>query len=365
MMRRLTSALRGPSHIPILPDVRRLKQVLGSDRLEVADVGSTGGPDSRWRDCAALCHFLAFDPDPRAEEADPEFAVTNFAIGLWSSKTTRSLLLTSFPPASTVFDPNHAVLDDFLNAPTSEVIGVESITLDAMSSVLAGHAKPDFIKIDAEGAELEILRGADEFLAGSCLGIQVEASFVERNRGAPFFSDIDCHVRSFGFSLFDLVCHRLIRTTGFFGLTSRPQVIWGDAVYFLDAEHFLMRMAQADPWRRPAVFCKFLLLLLVYGAHDYAAEIAARAAAKGLIAEDLSHDALRLVKDATSHGLSHVAKLTFSAAIALGALVVLFPFGTLRCRARQHFRRRLRRLVEATAFWASRTDPYDAAVIGL
>jgi FkbM family methyltransferase len=57
---------------------------------------------------------------------------------------------------------------------------------------------PDLLKIDAQGAELDILHGAQALLAGISL-IQLECSFVPYNAGAPLIGGVIDQMRQWGF----------------------------------------------------------------------------------------------------------------------------------------------------------------------
>ena len=86
--------------------------------------------------------------------------------------------------------------------PTGETT-VAATTIDDWARK-AGIAEIDFIKLNVQGAELEILKGAQDAL-GTVLGIEAEVSFVELYLGRPFFSDIDAFLRRSGFHFFDLL----------------------------------------------------------------------------------------------------------------------------------------------------------------
>jgi hypothetical protein len=107
-------------------------------------------------------------------------------------------------------------------------------------------AAADYLKMDVQGAELDILRGAARALS-SVLVVQTEVAFVEMYRGQPLFADVDAELRRHGFMF-----HR------FFGIAGRAfkpfvkdsnlgdtfsQQLWGDAVYVRD----LMRLDALTP----------------------------------------------------------------------------------------------------------------------
>ena len=60
-------------------------------------------------------------------------------------------------------------------------------------------SNPSFLKIDVQGMELEVFKGAHNFLKNQCLGIRVEVAFHQLYEYQPLFFDIDSHLRKFGF----------------------------------------------------------------------------------------------------------------------------------------------------------------------
>jgi FkbM family methyltransferase len=66
----------------------------------------------------------------------------------------------------------------------------------------ANVAGPCFIKIDVEGGELSVLKGADETLK-DCAGLLIESPV--RDAKGPQFLDIYAHLAARGFVLFDMV----------------------------------------------------------------------------------------------------------------------------------------------------------------
>jgi FkbM family methyltransferase len=74
-------------------------------------------------------------------------------------------------------------------------VDVETITLNSYS---IGREVPDLINLDIQGAELDALRGASNFL-DQVSYIYTEVSYVELYKNAPLADEIDRYLNSFGF----------------------------------------------------------------------------------------------------------------------------------------------------------------------
>jgi len=79
-----------------------------------------------------------------------------------------------------------------------EIINVETTTFDELCKN-GIDKKPDFLSMDAQGAEYSILQGSQIFLNGDLLGVTTETEFREIYQGQPLFADQDQLLRSHGF----------------------------------------------------------------------------------------------------------------------------------------------------------------------
>lgn len=66
-----------------------------------------------------------------------------------------------------------------------------------------GLARPDFIKLDVQGAELDVLAGAGELLR-SCTGLMVEMSLLAYNESAPLIAEVIAEISNLGFRSVDI-----------------------------------------------------------------------------------------------------------------------------------------------------------------
>ncbi len=79
----------------------------------------------------------------------------------------------------------------------------ESVTLDTIDNLIAELPIPDFIKIDVEGYQLEVLRGGEHCLKTRAPLLMAELKDVgETNRGD--FSEIEAYATDLGYSLYEI-----------------------------------------------------------------------------------------------------------------------------------------------------------------
>jgi hypothetical protein len=100
------------------------------------------------------------------------------------------------------------------------------LQLMSLDSLCARHdVRPDVIKIDTQGYELEILCGGERTIASAFL-IELEVEFNPLYKQQPLFGDLDAHLRSRGFGLLGL--RRTAWRRSFEGATS----LGGTTVYY-------------------------------------------------------------------------------------------------------------------------------------
>jgi FkbM family methyltransferase len=244
--------------------------------IVVADIGARGGPHSRWQKQA---HVLAFDPDALPETTADNVVWLPYALG--ARRERRPFFRTAFPPASGLYRFDEGIFARFDardDVAIVDTVEVDVVDFDTLAREL-DLPQPDVFKIDAQGAELEILHGAAGHLAGA-IAVEVEVWFERPHPDVPLFSEVDLFLRSHGFHLFDLSVQRYARAgcsdplyelAGGFGTTESGQVIWGDAVYVRD----LAAAADADVEKGVAV-------MTAYGFPDCAAEVQAAFRSAGL-----------------------------------------------------------------------------------
>lgn len=79
------------------------------------------------------------------------------------------------------------------------------LVTQTLSRAVAGtvFAKPDLIKVDVQGAELDVLDGGPEVLAAAEV-VMLEVALVEEYAGGPLFADVVSYMAQRGFLVHDI-----------------------------------------------------------------------------------------------------------------------------------------------------------------
>jgi FkbM family methyltransferase len=217
--------------------------------VHAIDVGSRDGIRSRWRDLGRYGALVGFDPDAEecarlnAAATIDEERYEPFALAASSGQAT--LYLTADPQSSSLYPPNEEAVrrhpELWRHAPRGTTT-VATTTLDAWAEREQG--KPiDVLKVDVQGAELDVLRGAEVSLR-SVRALELEVEFESLYVGQPLFGDVDDFLRERGFTLWRLrdLTHcgltKSRRDEASFIVGSRVettrvggQIAWANAVY--------------------------------------------------------------------------------------------------------------------------------------
>jgi len=167
------------------------------------DVGANpidGEPPYKRMLAAGLCDVVGFEPQPEALArlqtiAGPRERYLPHALG---DGTTRTLHVCSLDGMTSLLVPDTAHLALFNLFPTwgtvKERIPVTTRKLDDIAEITV----LDFLKMDVQGAEREVLAHGQAKLKDT-VAIQTEVSFVPLYKDQPSFGDMDLALRALGF----------------------------------------------------------------------------------------------------------------------------------------------------------------------
>jgi len=159
---------------------------------------------------------------------------------------------------------------------------LEAVSLDDWAKMNA-ITDVDFIKLNVQGAELDILNGAEALLKNT-LGLLVEQTFNATYVGAPLFGEVYEFIRNAGFCMFDVVgMNRVARTRSPIHITEdRIFVVDGHWPHhqFLEGHFFYLRdpISGSEVWNEGLSLSlekclKLACLAETFGQVEYAFEI--------------------------------------------------------------------------------------------
>lgn len=168
----------------MLHDFLRHVQGAGLQINTVYDIGAWDGNWSRMTKANAIpnANFILFEANPAYKDNLSGTGFTSFC-GMALSNPGRTSV--EFYNGTNTGDSYYKETTRFYDNQGS--ITLPCITLDALKQS-ANLASPQFIKIDTQGSELDILSGADSFIKDVDL-IYTECPIVKYNAGAPNIQD--------------------------------------------------------------------------------------------------------------------------------------------------------------------------------
>jgi FkbM family methyltransferase len=201
---------RGLEVAPYLPGTgdaaRRAKLLRGRDVGVLLDVGANIG---QWvtetRAAGYTGRVVSFEPlsevFPKLSKAaknDPLWQTRNHALGPTDGSAQINVSKNRFSSSLLPMEERHE-----RSAPQSAYVATEDIEvrrLDSIWSEVVPDGEPAFLKLDVQGFEFEVLKGAGASIP-QIVGIQAELSFVPLYEGAPLFREMIDHLDRLGFEL--------------------------------------------------------------------------------------------------------------------------------------------------------------------
>lgn len=268
------------------------------ERFIILDGGAREAlADPRWQSLEPRrVRLYGFEPDDK-EVADLNRIAAErgldyryFAAGLWSAPGSLTFYENKSPGGGAFYEQNTGLTDrwkfanseqKFLSADIFYPTDRSTWKVTSLQVWAAENAIDDldFMKLNVQGSELEILKGSGQLL-DAVIGLMVEVSFVESYKGRPFFSDIDAFLRQHRFSFFDLIGHHYMgrarspitarHAPGLYPLWG--QLIEGHGIYFKDPIELEARGMPVDQLS-VAKLLKLAAFAEMFGQNEYAFEL--------------------------------------------------------------------------------------------
>ena len=242
-----------------------------SERIDVVDIGANpidGDPPYKKLLEANLANIFGFEPSKDALQRLNTMKGSNekYIGKAVYDGSQQELKICQAEGMTSLLEPNMNLLSYLHGFPNwgkvKERLQVQTVRLDDVE----GIKNIDYLKIDIQGAELEVFKNATNLLSDCCV-IHTEVEFLPMYENQPLFSEVEMFLREIGF-----IFHRFI---DFNSRTIQPilannnihgqlnQATWTDAVFVKDFTKF-------NELTTPKLKKTALILNDVYGSFDVA-----------------------------------------------------------------------------------------------
>ena len=145
-----------------------------------ADIGGAGGIPNRWLHVNEYTKILSFEPNPdNSSKLPPNDSAQCFSWAVGKEQIRAELYMNKLPETSSLFKPNFKLLKEFGLEDLFVSTETVSVQVRPLDSLLEEHGPNiDFCGIDTQGSDLDVLKGATDYLSQSVIGIDVEVSFL-------------------------------------------------------------------------------------------------------------------------------------------------------------------------------------------
>jgi FkbM family methyltransferase len=192
-------------------------------RVTVFDIGGRGGMHRCWSHFSYPLAYYSFEPDPEEFTALSKLAsavekTTNtfhiLPYGVDGISGERLFNIYSNRAGCSFFENTLDGCYRFRRQALERKVLVPTISIDDLAE--KDSIAPHFIAVDAEGAELDVLKGGETTLKSITLGVRCEVELSDIYRDAPEFDEVVGYMRSIGYQL----CRIETCNAGMYGVTT-------------------------------------------------------------------------------------------------------------------------------------------------
>jgi len=262
-----------------LDRIRMTLAVVGSRKLVNQDDYALQG----WKIFGSNLTIYGFDADQDAcvqmnaelKARQVNWTEKHIPLALSNSIEKAKLYVTRFPGCSSLYPPNESYMSRFAGyldmIKLESIVEVDTTTLDSFCES-EEIDEIDFIHLDVQGAELNVLEGASLVLKRSILAVITEVEFTPVYINQPLFGDVDFYLKKQEFTLLDLVISTgrgCRRSSPLISKNRAGSLIWADAFYFRD----LIQKGANTQLNTPEKIMKLACIADIMDFTDYALEL--------------------------------------------------------------------------------------------
>lgn len=275
------------------------KAILGNQYFNVIDVGAANGLNPHWQPLDGFANIYAFEPHPEsAEQLKYKYNKSAYSnmyhiipVGLSKTGGPATLFMLNAPTGSSILPVNMdsplVQNDDAYIFPIKE-LAIETESLQqSMTKNNISHC--DMIKLDVQGAELDIVLGMGEQQLKNLLSIEMEVGFQSIYKGAPKPHDVETALEQYGFELFDLNLEKhLAKKNGnasyYSGLLNQSASFGSINGKLLECDMLFIKKPETILVANDkAMLARYVVVLCMYSLYTHALQIAEESLAQGII----------------------------------------------------------------------------------
>jgi FkbM family methyltransferase len=166
--------------------------IIGSRKFEDEDYANQG-----WKLLAPNLTIYGFEADASAcqqmnvelEQRNINWIEKHIPLALWNQSGESTLYLTESSLCSSLYPPDQSFIERFvMHSQLIKLKSTEKIKTTTLDEFYKSEAIDgiDFLQVDTQGADLQVLEGAEQTLAKGTLALKVEVEFT------PLYQDQPC-----------------------------------------------------------------------------------------------------------------------------------------------------------------------------
>lgn len=227
---------------------------MSTSLINVIDVGAKFGLHPSFAAIQEESAFVLIDADleecRRLSEKyrdNLNIKIENYFVSDSTDETTISLNLYKHPGGHSAFFPQTGNFYwDVLRPSSGLIVGTSQVAVSTLDEIVSKHfpilgRTGDFLKIDVEGAEIEVLKSAS-YLLSKVVGIRIEVLFNSLYENMePTFGAVDVLLRRQGFTLlrYEFPTTAYAPFSNFRGQNSYGAIIGADGIYIRNISSIL------------------------------------------------------------------------------------------------------------------------------
>lgn len=264
----------------------KAEKVLLDSLINTYEIGARGGAFQDFDDISGVVNYIGFEPDSaectRLNElaaGAPRFREEEYhPVALGGRSGRQKLNLTRQPGCSSFLEADIELARFYNRSRWFEIDQSFELPTIQFSEFLqtTGRPNPDFIKIDVEGMELEIIEGLGESIK-DVLGMRVEVNYLAHRYEQTRFGELVSFMESHGFRVYRFLENHAWRTDSMYGEDyagpgqlkfSRGQLAHGDVLFF----RCPYRLCSDQSITKTQAF-KSVMILVSYGFFSHAKSV--------------------------------------------------------------------------------------------